>query len=160
MSKSISLTRGKQAIVDDEDFEWISKHKWLATGTGTKFYAARHTWDGIRVSRIYMHREILNLPKGIEVDHINGNGLDNRRSNLRQATRAENQRNRMKSSHSVSIYKGVSFDKRRNRWRARIKVDQKEKWIGFFMKEIDAAYAYDRVARQYFGNYANLNFKD
>lgn len=108
-----------------------------------------------------MHRVIIEAPDEMFVDHINHNGLDNRRSNLRLATRSENTQNRRKiSTKTRSRYKGLSLHKeRRKGWSARIRVKGKSKFLGFFADEIEAGKAYDRAARKYHGEFAVLNFE-
>jgi hypothetical protein len=149
MSKIITLTKGKFAIVDDEDFEELSKYKWFIT----KVYASRHS-DG-RI--VYMHREIMHTSEGMETDHINGDVLDNRRSNLRICTRKENARNIKRISSNTSGYKGVHWDKVNKKWRAQIQVDEKMKHIGRFESLLDAINAYDRAAIKFFGEFASTN---
>jgi len=158
MSKLIPLTRGYEAIVDDEDFEWLSQFKWCYS-TG---YAVRKK----NYKLLMMHREIMQTPLDMDTDHINRNRLDNRRSNLRIVTTSQNLMNRAKMvGHSTSIYKGVSKltpreTQRRNPWRACIRIDSRLVHIGLFLDEIEAARAYDAKAREVFGEFAFLNFPD
>lgn len=118
---------------------------------------ARRTQDR---KTIYMHRELMNPPEGMEVDHINGNGLDNRKANLRVCTKEENQQNSKKRTGKSSSFKGVCWDSSGRKWRARITVDKKHLQIGQFEMELKAAEAYDKEARYYFGAFAKLNLKD
>ncbi len=107
-----------------------------------------------------MHRQLLNCPAAKFVDHINNNGLDNRKENIRPATRAQNSYNRKKyANNSRSKYKGVSFKKKNGKWTAQIGLNNKMLFLGYFKNEVDAARAYDRAARKYYGRFANLNFK-
>jgi len=149
----IPLTQGKVTIVDAEDYKRLSKDKWYAANTGGKFYACR----SIKQRTISMHREIMGEPKGMFVDHIDGNGLNNRRSNLRVCTPAQNVQNRRCMGGS-SGYKGVSFIKRDNKWKAEITLNRRRIHIGHFADEISAAKAYDRKAAELFGEFAYLNF--
>jgi hypothetical protein len=151
--KEIPLTNGKVALVSDEDYEWLSKYKWRYHNG----YAARtvRTKSGKRTT-VLMHREIMNATNQ-EVDHIDGNKLNNTRENLRIATRLDNCRNVNKKRTNTSGYKGVSFDKRRGKWRARIKVNYKEVWLGYFDNKHDAARMYNFWAKDLFGEYARLN---
>ena len=101
----------------------------------------------------------MNAPDGMEVDHINGNGLDNRKANLRLCTRAQNQMNSIKRTGKSSIFKGVSWHKNAWKWRANIKINQKDIHIGYFDTELEAAEAYDIEAIRLFGSFAKTNFK-
>ena len=106
-----------------------------------------------------MHRQILNAPHFLLVDHINRNGLDNRKANLRTATYTQNSRNRQKTNKNTwSKYKGVTFDYRRKKWLARIVVNRKKRHLGSFNNELDAGRAYDRAAGELYGEFAVLNF--
>jgi hypothetical protein len=153
-AKLIPLTRGKFAIVDAEDFESLNRYKWHAQTGGRTFYAAtRH--EGKTFS---MHRLITNAPKGLVVDHINHNGMDNRKHNLRICTHAENCRNRRFSRRGSSKYKGVSKEKKRKLFLACIRCKGKYYYLGRFKSEIVAAKAYDKKAKELFGEFAYLNF--
>ncbi|MFH1370332.1 MAG: AP2 domain-containing protein [Planctomycetota bacterium] len=157
----IPLTKGKFAIVDPADFLWLNKFNWHVIENNGYFYACRRASLGeFRPCRsVFMNREILNAPPGLLVDHRNHDTLDNRRSNLRLATYAENGYNRRKVKKSKSSkYKGVSFRKHRNRWRACICTNGRVIQLGEFKSETDAAKAYDKAARKYFGEFACTNF--
>lgn len=159
MSVHIPLSQGLFAIVDDEDFEALSQHRWHAARRSNTVYAAAgyRADDGAR-RVVLMHREILRPPKGLVVDHINRNGLDNRRENLRIATASQNQAN-SNSPRGTSRFKGVCWDKQLGKWRAGIKVDRRRQHIGLFHTEDDAARAYDVAAINQFGDFALLNFE-
>ena len=149
----IPLTRGKFVLVDDDDFEWLSKVKWHYTSCG---YAAR----AVRLSKnktilIRMHRNILIPPKEAQIDHINGNGLDNRKSNLRICDKTQNQGNRRKIKKAKSKYKGVALNK--GKWVSYIKDGPKIRHLGRFIREEDAALAYNFAALGYFGEFARMN---
>jgi HNH endonuclease len=133
--KIIRLSRGEMALVPDEWFEELNKHKWHAQKGGHTLYAASRVKnaDG-RSVKIYMHRVILNAPKGVRIDHIDGNGLNNQLDNLRFATHAENEANRGKNKNNKSGFKGVSWSKRRRKWLAQ---------IGFEGKQINLGCRYD-----------------
>jgi hypothetical protein len=160
--RRIPLTQGKYAIVDPEDFERLNKHKWHAVKSGSTFYAIRCVGPAKRTTYIRMHREILHPPDHLVVDHINHNGLDNRKANIRPATRAQNNFNRLiaKGKNSSSKYKGVSWKKDRKKWRARIHVNGRYKFLGYFKEEKQAAKAYDEAAKKYHGEFASLNFPE
>jgi len=164
MVKEIPLTQGKVALVDDEDYERVNQHKWYARFNHGNWYAERGQWDYAikKVKDIKMHRLIISAPKDVQVDHINGDGLDNQRCNLRIVTQSQNQRNMKKRTKRkyTSIYKGVCFDKERRKWVVSIYIDNKCRKIGRFKNEIDAARAYDEAAKKYFGEYARLNFPE
>lgn len=148
--REIYIHPGRYMLVSDCDYERLAYMNWSISPTGYVWHARSCT---------YVHRKIMNPPAGIEVDHINGNPLDNRRSNLRLATRAQNTRNRKKPIRGVtSQYKGVTWDKSRNKWLAAIGFSGRRINLGRFVLEIDAALAYDRAAIRYFGEFARLNF--
>lgn len=153
MTKMIPLTQGKFALVDDEDFEYISKFKWAFNSVG---YAVR---SEPRPSKrvILMHRVISNAADKMEVDHRNGNRLDNRRSNLRECSKSQNQQNVQLKANNTTGYKGVSTVKKTKKFRAHITVNQKQIHLGTFEKAEDAARAYNKAAKQYFREFARLN---
>lgn len=153
MSKFIELTRNKVSIIDEEDFIKVSQYKWHTCMTGSRMYAQTRI-DG---KRIYMHHFILPKKDYVEIDHVNCNGLDNRKENLRYATSQQNKRNREKGKNNTSGFKGVSFRKDRNKWRAHITIDYKYRHLGHYDTAIEAAVAYNQAALKFFGEYANLN---
>ena len=155
----IPLTQGKTALIDVEDYELVSQYKWHTKEDDDRLYAL-HTINlsNGRVTGISMHRLILNAKNGEKVDHINGNGLNNRRCNLRIVTDSQNSMNRRKYKNSTSKYKGVSWYKRYNKWLSCIESNKKNLTLGYFLKEEDAARAYDKKAKELFGEYARLNF--
>ena len=159
----IPLTQGKYAIVDPGDYERLSKYKWYAKKCGKTFYASRTVRTGKNKKRINitMHRQILNPPYPLVVDHINHNGLDNRKANLRPATRKQNNMNRLcvKRKGSPSKYKGVIWHKHTKKWNVQICYNGKRKTIGYFDNEIEAAKAYDEAAKKYHRDFAVLNFE-
>lgn len=142
--KMINLTQGKMAMVSDEDFDRLNAFKWFAHKKPNTSYAER--WlpgytDGVRVACRMHHVVIGNPPLGMEVDHIDGNGLNNCRENLRFVTRRQNMQNNVNAS-TTSRLPGVSWDKKRHKWKAYIKVNGIHKDIGRFGTEIDAFSAY------------------
>jgi len=160
--RRIPLTQGKYAIVDPDDFERLNKHKWYAVQCKNTCYAGRNSRPGASQKRLYikMHRVVLKPPEGFIVDHINRNGLDNRKANLRLATRAQNSLNRpyIKRPNSPSKYKGVTWHKRNKKWQAQICYNGIHKTIGYFHDEVAAAKAYDKAAKKYHKEFAVLNF--
>jgi hypothetical protein len=160
--KIISVTKGQHVVVDDADYEFLSQWKWAAAYSPytQTFYAMRtYMPKGRRGKKlsIRMHRQIVGCVKGMDVDHINGNTLDNRRGNLRICTRGENSRNQKTRSSNSSGYKGVSWDINREKWSARIMRDGKTVNIGRFTSLDQAALAYNDAALAYHGPYAKLN---
>ena len=159
--RRIKLTKGKYAIVDPKDFDWLSKYKWHCTNYG---YAARKIPKKLRKGNeqsIMMHRELCPVPDGMWVDHINRKRNDNRRVNLRPVTRQQNcwnsRQNRKKSN---TPYTGIHFNNNRRKWQVQLTVNGKQRGFGYYADEIQAAKAYDKVAKKYRGQYALLNFPD
>jgi hypothetical protein len=154
----IALSTGGFALIDRADLSLIAGRTWRAAKLGRgshTLYAVVGSWNpktkGVRL--ILMHRLILKARPGQNVDHVNGNGLDNRRRNLRFATHTQNMMNR----RSYSGYKGVSFESRIGRWRARITVNGITQSLGYFTTEHGAARAYNKAAREVWGARAHLN---
>lgn len=143
--KKIKLTQGKVALVDDEDFEELNQHKWYAYSKEHLWYARRSTYIGkvdgrYKQDKVLMHRQIMGTPKDMETDHKNGNGLDNRKSNLRVCTHAQNSMNQRRAKNNTSGYRGVWLD--RKLWRAVIRVGGQRKDLGRFKSKTEAVYAY------------------
>ncbi len=162
--KEIPLTQGMIAQVDDEDFEWLSQWKWTLQknkqGHKFFFYATRRTTRRNHVSRkcIIMHRLIMNAPHGLLVDHKDGNGLNNKRSNLRICNNSQNLANGKQINHrKTSMFKGVRWIVRLNKWCARIGRSGKH-YLGLFNTEEQAAKAYDEAAKKQYGEFSCLNF--
>jgi hypothetical protein len=153
--KEITLYNGKTAIVDDDDYERLSQYKYYENNKG---YAYRNLWKDKKVHAVYLHREVIGAPKGLQVDHINGNRLDNRKENLRLVTPQQNQFNLRKSkSEMTSKYKGVCWIKERKGWLAKIRINGKGKLLGLYTTEEAAANAYNHYAREYHKEYALFN---
>jgi hypothetical protein len=159
MSMQIRVSHGKFAIVDDEDFERLNIYIWHLDRSA---YAARNEVkpDGSGMYVQSMHREIMGLghDDGHIVDHINGDGLDNRRCNLRICTIAENIRNRTRlNKNNTSGMRGVHWDKRKEKWCAEIKVNRKKKFLGRFSTREEAHAAYCKAADEFHGEFANYS---
>jgi hypothetical protein len=147
--KEIPLSQGKVALVDDADYAVVSALKWHAVRcSGNKWYA--------RNTGVYLHRFL--IPDSSRVDHRNGDGLDNQRANLRGCTHRQNIANQARSSANTSGYKGVTWDKDRQKWIVHVGLDNKMHFVGRFKDIIEAARAYDAKATELHGEFANLNF--
>jgi len=165
--KEIQLTQGKVALVDDDDYEMVNSIRWRSLerkrNSGISCYYANGyvgTING-KIKSILMHRLIIrNIPIGYEIDHIDRNGLNNQKSNLRICTSSQNNHNRIKSPNKSSIYKGITYLTRKNRvkrYLCRIFVDGESITIGCFKTEIEAAIAYNKEIAKYHGEFSVLN---
>lgn len=151
----IPLTQGKFALIDEEDFEEVSRYRWHVVGVKDgKPYAMN------RMNRLFMHRLIAKPPPGKLVDHRNCDGLDNRRGNLRIATKSLNTANQRPKRGGTSKYKGVYRPRPNGLWAAYITKDQKRTHLGSFLIEEEAARAYDAAALELFGEFARINLPD
>ena len=158
--KTIPLTQGHVALVDDEDYEMLSRYKWRVRKYSHSdiMYAYRNFPVAVRKrGSVMMHRAITNAPKGMEVDHADGNALNNCRANLRVCTKHENQRNQRPQGGRSSALKGVSWHKRDKAWYANISINDKQTYLGKFLSEREAGMAYDRAAIAAYGEYARTN---
>lgn len=159
MTKEVKLSRNKVAIVDDEDFEKVSRYKWSASNPSSRnWYAIRNIRlpDG-RKTTISMHTYLMGR---LMVDHIDGNGLNNTRNNFRGATNQENCCNSCTPSNNTSGFKGVHFYGRTGRWQAYIHFNRKKIHLGYFDTAEEAAKAYDEAAIKYHGEFSRLNFSE
>src|SRR5574343_15714 len=167
-SKGNKKYPNKAALVDDEDFEVLNKFSWYSKYHHYNFYVYRQEYDRKTKHNktIFMARQILNATKGVQIDHINHDELDNRRCNIRLCSHSENQRNANGKFNRVikktSKYKGVNYCKERKgrkKWLARIRINGKDKLLGYYQNELNAALGYDEAARKYYKEFAHTNFK-
>lgn len=159
--REIPLTQGQFAIVDDGDYDWLNQYKWnVLKMNGGNFYAVRSSLKNGKQYAIYMTRFILGLEFGDsrQADHQNHNTLDNRRDNIRICTPLQNQRNQKLRSNTSSKYKGVYWDKLKQKWGVQITINRKHKHLGYWIMEEVAALRYDMVAIREYGVFVQLNF--
>ena len=161
MTKQIELSKGRGALVSDEDCVRVNQYSWYYRSTaGGKEHAIRDEWvpkGGGKRRLVQMHRFILDAPTGMQVDHINHNRLDNRRENLRICTGSQNKMNSKKYKNSSSLYKGVSWCSSTNKWKAQIRCDSKLYYLGVYADEWKAAEVYNKAALEKFGEYVRVN---
>lgn len=159
--KTIPLTQGKVTLVDDDVYKWASKFKWYAgkSSSGKTFYAYRNSLTVLgKRHTVKLHREIMQPLPGMEVDHINRDGLNNCGSNLRCITHSQNQLNKSLQPNNSSGFRGTSWIQRDQKWRASIHVSGKNFHLGDFNSKENAARAYDAAAINFHGEFAQLNF--
>ena len=150
---NIVLSNGYCAIVDDDDYKLLSKYHWTFHPSG---YAYRHERHAGKQVKIYMHHQIYGIKT--RIDHKDGNGLNNQKYNLRPCTQQQNCCNqRMQTRPKSSRFKGVCWDKNKNKWLASIQVNCKQYFIGRFISEKEAALAYNQAAFKLHGEYARIN---
>lgn len=153
--RQIELSRGKVALVDDDDFEWLSQLRWFAVKSGAGIWYA-----GTGKRNIKMHRLILGANPPEKIDHVDRNGLNNQRGNLRFCTVSENCRNKKRRSDNKSGFKGVWKNRRVKKfpsWVSEITINGKNKYLGSFRDPRDAALCYDQAALELFGKFALTN---
>ena len=148
--KEIPLTKGQVTLVDDDMFEYLDQWKWRYSASG---YVSRSEWENGSTKNVLLHRVVCNTPEGMETDHINCNKLDNRKSNLRTCTRAQNAQNRPAPKNNASGFKGVSWFKRDKKWIAYIQCNGKKKNLGRYSSPEEAAKIYEKAARELFGEF-------
>lgn len=156
---TVALSQGQVAIIDRADAERVLAHKWYASWCerGCCWYAVRKIHSD---QTVLLHRFITGAPDGADVDHANKDTLDNRRANLRVATRAQNMWNRGRTRANRSGFKGVHWDRREKKFRAGIRCNGAYRSLGYFYSAYDAARAYDKAARRLHGEFARLNFTE
>lgn len=158
----IPLSQGKEAIIDECDapdilpFRWHAQHR-RRKSCGDVWYAARNVKTSKGFTIIKMHRVIMNAPAGFDVDHIDSNGLNNTRKNLRVCTKSQNAQNSRKRKGTSSRFVGVDYRRDIEKWQARVKSNNVRVHLGCFENEIQAASAYNAKAKELFGQYARLN---
>ena len=154
----LPLSRGLYAVIDAADFELVGQHKWCAIPSRATWYA----WRGIRAKgpgrMVSLHQTIFPAPPGMKVDHIDGDGLNNRRANLRHCTNQENCRNQGLARNNRSGFKGVSWYPNSGKWVATIWDGKRKVFLGYYADPVEAARSYDATARALFGAFARPNF--
>lgn len=151
----IPLTQGKFTLVDKQDFESVSKHKWCFSKTTGYALRALPRVHG-KKKHEYLHRVICKAPEGYHIDHKNCDRLDNRRSNLRFASKADNQRNKPRQKNNTSGFKGVSWHSHNKMWVAKLHINRKRVHLGYFKDPAEASKAYEVGAQKHFGQFARL----
>ena len=155
--KYITLSGGKKTMVDDDVFENLNKYKWGANKQRRTFYAGRALPRvGKKRPHQYMHSVIMKTPRGMQVDHIDGDGLNNQKNNLRICTNRENHFNLRKSTRNTSGITGVCWRKDRKKWQSYIGFDCKQIHLGYFVNKFDARKAYIVAQKKYYGKFAKL----
>lgn len=156
--KKIKLTQGKYALVDDRDFDFLNQWKWFCHSRSGNHYVTRNLYNKKNKTQkqIHMHRLIMNTPKDKIIDHIDGNGLNNQRKNLRICTQIENIKNQGKKSNNTSGFKGISLRKDTNKYRVRINVDNKCINLGNYTSKLKAYEVYCEACIKYHGEFANV----
>lgn len=154
----IRIGKDRFALVDQADYDFIKDYLWYCSANkwGAYVQGFPKGQAGNNRKRVSMHRVILNAPKGMCVDHINGNGLDNRRGNIRLCTPAENSYNRKLQHNSTSGHRGVYWHKASRRWRARISYARENISLGYYNNLEDAAKAYKEAAKKYYGEFCPI----
>ena len=155
--REIPLTQGKVALVDDDDYERVNQWKWLCSRWHEKFYAARQSWNNGKPIWIRMHRFILSVKSPDQVDHIDNDGLNNQKANLRICSQSENLWNRRAPRSNKSGFKGVHWHHKEQRYRSVIHVGRRCIYLGKYKDAKEAARAYNTAALKYHGAFAKLN---
>ncbi len=154
--KKIKLTQGKYTLVDNDDYEMLNMHKWYVKKGENTFYAVRSIFlKNGKQTTLRMHRLLIDAPNGLEVDHEDGNGLNNQKSNIRLATRSQNRMNRPKQSRNTSGFKGVSWDKTHKVWMAYITLNSVQKNLGYFKSKQEAYQVRREASIEYHKEFAH-----
>ena len=157
MAKEIELTNGMVAIVDDEDYNYLLDYNWRCLKNGRTCYAIFGRRINGKYSLVWMHRMIMDAKdRKQEVNHINHNGLDNRRQNLRITTHDKVVIQSQVLNNKTTKHKGISYHKPSNKWRSRISINGKTIYLGYYINEIEAAKAYEKKAIEIFGEFAHI----
>ena len=158
--REIELTQDQVALVDDDDFEWVTAWKWHAHRNRKTFYVEwkRKKNDILGIHNVIWEHHFGPVPEGYTVDHIDNDGLNNQKLNLRLATATQQHQNQRIKSDNTSGYKGVSFHRTEQKWQARITINHKRVFLGYFSDPAEAAQARDRAVIEHYGDFANLNF--
>lgn len=151
--KTIPLTQGKFALVDDVDYEDVSKHKWFAVFDGSNWYAARK----LNGNQVRLHNYLMEPPRGVQIDHRDGDGLNCQRRNMRISTHRQNMQNMKRSRSNKSGFKGVSWRANLSKWIAQARYKGEVKYLGLFKNVEDAARAYDTFTAKHYGQFALTN---
>jgi hypothetical protein len=156
----VPLTRDKCTIIDEPDLALVGNRKWFAVNRGKDWHAMRTEGGRSKRRSVYMHRVIMGAADGLEIDHKNHNGLDNRRANLRECTHRQNRQNQVtRDETKTSRFRGVSWSKKRGVWIAAVCINGRQTYLGGYELEEQAARAYDAAAVRHFGEFANPNFQ-
>lgn len=150
----LALTQGKESIIDLSDLQRVLRHRWCAARTGALYVQGR-----VEGKMLPLHRFIMRPAASVEIDHKNGDGLDNRKSNLRVCPGTENRFNLKRYSNNTSGFKGVSWNRRCGKWISYISSGGRRRHLGLFRSKHKAARVYDAEARILFGEFARLNFQ-
>ena len=150
----ITLTRGYEAVIDADDAPLVSGANWCSLPTKNTVYAVRGEMCDGKLRTIYLHRVVMRAVCSSHIDHVDRNGLNNRKANLRKATKAQNQWNTGQNARNTSGFKGVSWDRGTNKWRAQISAGRGRKYLGVFITAEEAHAAYQSAAAEMHGTFA------